>query len=108
MNKVSSFQAVPTQDPPPHAYLCHFPWASKDPLPAEVGFYEAAPWAAGNISLLDFLRKTNKSGQIAGWVKKLHAKSASILRPVEEFAAGSKVAGETAVAADMLSMFNDC
>ena len=24
LSKVSSFQAVPTQDPPPHAYLCHF------------------------------------------------------------------------------------
>ena len=24
LNKVSSFQAVPTQDSPPHAYLCHF------------------------------------------------------------------------------------
>ena len=33
LNKVSSFQAVPTQDPPPHAYLCHFQSAFCPTLP---------------------------------------------------------------------------
>ena len=33
LNKVSSFQAVPTQDPPTHAYLCHFQSAFCPTLP---------------------------------------------------------------------------
>ena len=32
-DKVSSFQAVPTHDPPPHAYLCHFQSAFCPTLP---------------------------------------------------------------------------
>ena len=33
LNKVSSFQAVPIQDPPPNAYLCHFQSAFCPTLP---------------------------------------------------------------------------
>ena len=33
LNKVSSFQAVPTQDPPSHAYPCHFQSAFCPTLP---------------------------------------------------------------------------
>ena len=39
------------------------PWPKKDPLPKEIDLYQKAEWAAGKIPLLDFLRKTNKSGR---------------------------------------------
>ena len=43
LNKVSSFQAVPTHDPPPHAYLCHFqsafcPTLPTPPMPGASGW----------------------------------------------------------------------
>ena len=82
------------------------PWPQKPQQPKEVELYMKATWAAGNISLLDFLRKTTRSGTICAWLKKLHAKDASGLR-LEEFAARYKMQGEKIVAAEMLSRFND-
>ncbi|CAK9052062.1 unnamed protein product [Durusdinium trenchii] len=66
----------------------------------------SAPRAAGHISLLDFLRKTNRSGQIAAWLKKLHAASGSA-ETLESFATHFMVHGQQIVAADTLSKFND-
>ena len=53
------------------------PWPDQDPMPREVGLYLSAEWAAGRVSLLDFLRKTNADGEIIGWLKKRHQKSGS-------------------------------
>ena len=56
--------------------------------------------------MLDFLRKTNRSGQIAAWLKKLHAASGSA-ETLESFATHFMVHGQQIVAADTLSKFND-
>ena len=82
------------------------PWPDKPRQPAEVEQYISAPWAAGHISLLDFLRKTNRSGQVVAWLKKLHKASGSA-EPLESFAADFVVQGQQIVAAGTLSKFND-
>ena len=68
--------------------------------------YASARWAAGKISLLDYLRKTGESGQILQWLQAKHRESEST-RALEQFAAEYKMAGEKLVAADMLSRLND-
>ena len=82
------------------------PWPEKDPQPKEVDLYMNAEWAAGRISLLDFLRKTGDRGQILAWLKKLHAASASD-ETLETFAANYKMQGEKVVAAECLSKLDD-
>ncbi|CAK8987418.1 unnamed protein product, partial [Durusdinium trenchii] len=82
------------------------PWPEKDLQPKEVQLYMDAGWAAGKISLLDFLRKTGSNGQILAWLKKLHAASGSD-ESLGDFAAQYSVQGEKVVAAECLSKFND-
>ena len=74
--------------------------------PKEVILYEAAAWARGKISLLDFLRKTTNEGHICNWLKKLH-KRMDPETPLSEFAAAYEVQGEKVVAAEMNSRLSD-
>ena len=74
--------------------------------PKEVLLYEAATWARGKISLLDFLRKTTGEGHICNWLKKLQ-KSTQPDTPLPEFAAAYEMQGEKVVAAEMNSRFSD-
>ena len=85
------------------------PWPQKDTLPQEIDLYQKAEWAAGKIPLLDFLRKTNKSGKVIHWLKRQHGKVLSEDEPmtVEDYAAAYKMQGESVLAADMLSRLND-
>ena len=73
----------------------------------EVRRYEAAAWARGKISLLDFLRKTNAEGGVSAWLKKKHAAQAEPGEALEQFAARYKMQGEKVVAADMGSRLGD-
>ena len=59
-----------------HGGKCDFivPTPDREDMPKEVELYLKAEWAAGRISLLDFLRKSNKKGEIINWLKKLHSK----------------------------------
>ena len=82
------------------------PWPEKPEQPREVEQYVAARWAAGRISLLDFLRKTTCEGKICAWLKRHHATDSRGLS-LEDFAANYVVRGEKLVAADMLSRLND-
>ena len=72
----------------------------------EVTLYMAAPWARGQISLLDFLRKTGSQGQILQWLRKEHVQAGSP-GDLEAFARGFTVTGQKVVAARTLSWFND-
>ena len=81
------------------------PWPDK-PKPKEIELYEQADWAAGKISVLDFLRKSNRAGNIVGWLKKLHSQSPEVAS-LEDFAANYMVKGQQFVAADTLSRMND-
>ena len=82
------------------------PWPEKAELPQEVTQYMSADWAAGRISLLDFLRKTTAEGRICAWLRRHHVADSRGLS-LEEFAARYVVRGEKLVAADMLSRLND-
>eukprot|EP00971_Amphidinium_carterae_P334234 6469387-Amphidinium_carterae.2 len=84
------------------------PWPGKS-KPEEVQHYESAAWAAGHISLLEYLRKTNKQGDIAGWLKRLHnAIPPEADKPtLEDFAVNFVMKGQQLVSADMLSRMND-
>ena len=82
------------------------PWPGKEVLPPEITYYTSATWARGQIPLLDFLRKTNRAGQIANWLKKLHAAD-SQGRSLEHFAREYTCRAEVAVSAEMYSRFND-
>ena len=86
------------------AFLAPVP--DDEELSQEVALYMAAPWAAGRISLIDFLRKTTSKGKICNWLQKLHAQSETV-DSLEDFAAGYQMAGEKIVAAEFLSRFND-
>ena len=83
------------------------PWPDKTPLPREIARYEAATWAAGRISLLDFLRKSNEAGDISQWLKKKHKDEAAEGMPLEDFAANFPMQGEAVVAAETLSRLSD-
>ena len=84
------------------------PWPEKAAAnkPKEIEAYEAAAWARGRISLLDFLRKTNARGEIMAYIKKEH-KARGGAESLEDFAAAFRVRGEKLVAADMVSRLND-
>jgi DNA replication protein DnaC len=84
------------------------PWPEKAQAqkPPEIEAYEAARWARGKISLLDFLRKTTDRGEILAWLKKAHAASGTELS-LEDFAAAYRVRGEKLMAADTLSRLSD-
>ena len=84
------------------------PWPEKAAAkkPAEIEQYEAAAWARGKISLLDFLRKTTKDGEILAWLKKAWKQSGE-QTSLETFAANYRMQGEKLVAADMVSRLND-
>ena len=81
------------------------------PVPAEdleerfVQLYENCDWR-GNMSLLEFMRKTNKDGQILKHIRKSYAKSDQS-KTLEEFAVDFKTFGEKCIAAEMVSMLND-
>ncbi|CAJ1413326.1 unnamed protein product, partial [Effrenium voratum] len=73
----------------------------------EVRLYEAAAWARGRVSLLDFLRKTNADGQISAWLKKKHAAQGEPDETLEDFTIRYKVQGEKVVAAECVSRLSD-
>ena len=82
------------------------PWPRK-PNPPEVDLYMAADWARGKISLLSFLRKTNKAGKICAWMKKLRHEEGRDHVSLEDFAVEYNMQAEKIVAAQTLSRFND-
>ena len=83
------------------------PWPDKPEMPEQVRLYEAAAWARGRISLLDFLRKTNARGDVVDWLRRLHRESADPHVALEDFAVAYRVRGEKIAAAETLSRLND-
>ncbi|CAK0908773.1 unnamed protein product [Prorocentrum cordatum] len=51
------------------------PYVGMQETPAWVKKYESCPWRSEEMCLLDWLRKTNDSGEIAGWLKARHQKA---------------------------------
>ena len=75
-------------------------------LPKPVALYASSTWRDSNMTLLDFLRKSNDQGQIAGWLRRKWelAKDGSSL---EAFANEYVVDGEKIVACAMRSRLSD-
>jgi hypothetical protein len=69
--------------------------------------YLKCAWRRDDMSLFEFLRKSNSStGAVAGWLKKLWEASSRRL-PLEEFANQHVMQGEQVVAAEFLWRLND-
>ena len=85
------------------------PWPDKPDMPKEIELYEASAWRGRDMTLLDFLRKTNGAGDIVRWLKAAYKKAerAGDTRSLEQFAREYKVRGEQVVAAHFNSRKND-
>lgn len=75
-------------------------------VPAEIRLYEKCTWRSETLSLLDYLRKSNNDGNIAGWLQTAHHLRGQG-QSLEEFVASYKMKGEKVVAIDYLSWLND-
>ena len=75
------------------------PFPDQDDMPSFATHYSDCEWKGGDMTLIDFLRKTNSHGRVARWLKKKHRDSRSEL-PLEEYARTYRVRGEAMVAAD--------
>ena len=76
---------------------------------AELTAYMQSEWRRDSMSFLEYLRKTNKKGNINNWLKKKHKKHAKSGGEVllEAFANSYVMQGEQVVAVDMLARTND-
>ena len=99
------------------------PLPGSDEYPVEIAQYVQSTWRSDNMNLLDFLRKTNKQGEIATWLRQKYQKknvrnnnviseeitAASPPAPmtVNNFANAYIMQGEQVVAADMHSRNSD-
>ena len=77
-----------------------------DPAPKVVELYENSAWRADNMTLLDYLRKTNDQGEIAGWLK-AQWRSAGQPDTLQNFANAYRPQGEKAVACGVGSRLRD-
>ena len=79
-------------------------------LPVQVRHYERSTWRSDSMTLLEFLRKTNKAGEIAGWVKaawKKQEQEHGDRRTLVEFANDVPMDGEKIIGCAMVSRLND-
>ncbi|CAE7870654.1 unnamed protein product, partial [Symbiodinium necroappetens] len=79
-------------------------------LPVQVRHYERSTWRSDSMTVLEFLRKTNKAGEIAGWVKaawKKQQQEDGDSRTLVEFANDVPMDGEKIVGCAMVSRLND-
>eukprot|EP00973_Karenia_brevis_P019766 2710259-Karenia_brevis.AAC.1 len=73
-------------------------------MPDEVHQYMACGWRSENTSLLDYLRRTNQSGNVSDWLKQKHKKAVragETEASLECFALEYPLFGEQLIAADM-------
>ena len=85
------------------------PWPGMDAKPKLVENYEASDWRSEDMTLLEFLRKSNEAGDIISWVKDLHKADTKTGggQSLESFANTCPMKGQKLIACDMLSLFND-
>ena len=74
--------------------------------PSYVQHYEAAAGWRAEMTLIEFLRKTNKKGLILEHIRKAHQKAGGDMS-LETFALRYETFGEKVVAAEMVTMLND-
>eukprot|EP00973_Karenia_brevis_P050972 7078948-Karenia_brevis.AAC.1 len=79
-------------------------------MPDEVYQYMTCSWRSEDVSLLDYLRRTNKSGRVSDWLRHKHKRAVAAGETealLETFALEYPLFGEQLIAADMLSWRND-
>ena len=85
------------------------PWPGTTSRPWFLQVYEADPYTwRGDLSLLQFLRRSNKDGQVLDWLQREHRRDypdGDV--PLADFARTCQLFGEKLIAADMVSMTND-
>ena len=82
------------------------PSLDTQPLPKEVLLYQTSKWRGDGMSLLEFLRKSNDQGAIAGWLKKVWQRAENS-ESLEAFANAYKSNGEKVVACALGSRLRD-
>ncbi|CAE7707363.1 pif1 [Symbiodinium sp. CCMP2592] len=82
------------------------PWPIMAEQPAFVRRYEQCVWRSDDMTLLDFLRKSNASGDVVAWLQKAHAAADTPL-DLGEFASAYPTFGEKIIAAETVGIFND-
>ncbi|CAE7575493.1 pif1 [Symbiodinium sp. CCMP2592] len=82
------------------------PWPTMVEQPAFVRRYEQCAWRSDDMTLLDFLRKSNASGDVVAWLQKAHAAADTPL-DLGEFASVYPTFGEKIIAAETVGIFND-
>ena len=75
-------------------------------LPKAVLLYMSSSWRSAEMNLLDFLRKSNDEGAIAGWLRRKW-ENAGTSASLEAFANDYRVDGEKIVACAMRSRLSD-
>ena len=82
------------------------PWPTMEPLPKFVQLYQVCAWRGDNMTLLEFLRKSNDAGDVIDWLRKAH-EAKDPASDLGEFATEYRTFGEKVIAAEMVSPFND-
>ena len=80
------------------------PHPGMEPKPQYVLQYEAATWRA-DMTLLEYLRKVNKRGEILEHIRKAHKERGEAVS-LEVFTVRFETFGEKVIAAEMVSMLN--
>ena len=82
------------------------PTPDVDPAPKPIELYENSSWRAEDMTLLDYLRKTNDQGEIAGWLR-AQWRSAGQPGTLQGFANACRPQGEKVVACGVGSRLRD-
>lgn len=83
------------------------PVPDADPVPKEISLYQNCKWRHDDMCLLEFLRKSNDSGRIAGWLQKSYKKFGAPGQSMEAYANNYQTNGEKVVACGMGSRLRD-
>ena len=82
------------------------PFPTMEQKPKIVENYEQCEWRKEDMTLVEFLRKTNEKGDIIRWLKEAW-KGSKTEEDLETFANDFKTTGQKLVAADTVSRLND-
>ena len=88
------------------------PRPNSEEQPAFVDLYMTCPWRSEEMSLLEWLRKSDEEGRISAWLRKKHAAAVKSCPPdeapsLEAFANEYIMRGEQLAAAEYLWRMND-
>ena len=82
------------------------PWPTMEKFPTFAELYEQCGWRTEEMTLLEFLRKSNASGDVVAWLQKAYVAADTAL-DLGAFASAFQTFGEKVIAAEVVSIFND-